>query len=102
MPEMATDKRYWPEQIAVTWTDAQMEHGETTRFAAKSLDGLPIQTLGWLVHEDERNLVVARDMWVDNDQMMFRDLITIPVRSIDMRGWLKGIKDEDRETPTWR
>ncbi len=101
--EIPTDKRYWPDPVVFTWFDSRVM-GETayTKFETQSLDKQGVQSTGWLISHDDRNVVIARDMWIDNDQMVFRGILIVPVQALELKPNLLTGANKDQQRQTWR
>lgn len=75
--------------VLITWYDAVSSDEWTEVSEAKTQELATVRTLGWLVDEDERRIIVAPSWDVDNDNVA--TYWTIP------KTWLLEIQDIDVE-----
>ena len=66
-----------PPIVRVLWTDAAHRGFEAVPVGTRiPADELMIQTVGWLIHEDDVTLTLAEEYWPDSD--FCRHYTTIP------------------------
>lgn len=66
--------------VLVSWLDAwqDQENFATKHGIVSTHDPMPVQTIGWLIHEDERGVSVANEQSTQDGQTVYRGRTFIP------------------------
>lgn len=72
--------------VYIRWLDAQGDHGQDTKEALDALKGLPVETAGFLVSEDEDVVRLSQDIMHYVDGVKYRDTEIIP------RAYIQGMQ----------
>lgn len=66
--------------IQITWIDAEKLSGVQEISFVKEIELKELDTVGFLIHRDEKKTIIAQEKWSEGKQI--RDVIIIPECSI--------------------
>lgn len=65
-------------RIHVTWLDSRRVVEPLVESEAKQQKAELVETVGFLVNDEDDVVIVARDFWQEDEAKVYRDIIVIP------------------------
>lgn len=84
--------------VIVTWEDSRQTDGAWQWLSAyKPREPVTVQSVGWLIQDDEQSKVLAQSLAPDDDDVQAAGVKTIPTRCVLKIERLAEVEDEQRE-----